>query len=197
MDLNLIKRDKMLRRKLIFAALAALPAKALARITPVTEARSGKPFRVGAGEARFGTRYTMKGVTLNTLDIKISGRDTNQELAVFEQTGQTPNGGPPLHVHIDQDEWFFVTEGEYLFQCGDERFYLKAGDTIFLPRNVPHAFVQLTGKARTIVSYMPAGQMEAFFAATDRWQSPPSKEEVARVFASHGMKVVGEPLKTG
>lgn len=139
----------------------------------------------------------MKGVTLNTLDIKISGRDTNQELAVFEQTGQTPDGGPPLHIHIDQDEWFFVTEGEYLFQCGDERFHLKAGDTIFLPRNVPHAFVQLTGKARTIVSYMPAGQMEAFFAATNRWPSPPSKEEVARVFASHGMKVVGEPLKTG
>ena len=47
-DLNLIKRDKMLRRKLIFAALAALPAKALARITPVTEARSVTPFWVGA-----------------------------------------------------------------------------------------------------------------------------------------------------
>ena len=51
----------------------------------------------------------MKGVTLNTLDIKISGKDTNNDLAVFEQSGQTPNGGPPLHIHIDQDEWFFVT----------------------------------------------------------------------------------------
>ena len=46
----------------------------------------------------------MKGVTLNTLDIKISGKDTENELAVFEQNGLTPHGGPPLHIHIDQDE---------------------------------------------------------------------------------------------
>jgi mannose-6-phosphate isomerase-like protein (cupin superfamily) len=187
----------MKRRKFIFATLAAIPAMARAKITPVAGMRTGRPFRVAFGEARFGTRYTMKGVTLNTLDIKISGSDTNQELAVFEQTGQTPYGGPPLHIHYDQDEWFFVTEGEYLFQCGEERFHMKSGDTIFLPRNVPHAFVQLTEKARTIVSYMPAGRMEAFFAATGKWESPPSKEEIARVFAIHGMKVVGEPLKPG
>lgn len=157
--------------------------------------RSGQPFKIQAGQARFGTRYSMKGVTLNTLDIKISGKDTNNELAVFEQTGQTPNGGPPLHLHIDQDEWFFVTEGEYLFQCGTERHHLRAGDTIFLPRNVPHSFIQLTEKARTIVSYLPAGKMEEFFATTDKWTSPPSTEEVIKVFADHGMKVVGEGLK--
>jgi mannose-6-phosphate isomerase-like protein (cupin superfamily) len=82
--------------------------------------RTEKPFKVSSGEARYGKRYNMKGVTLNTLDIKISGKDTNNELAVFEQSGLTPHGGPPLHIHIDQDEWFFVIEGEYLFQCGDD-----------------------------------------------------------------------------
>lgn len=157
--------------------------------------RSNKAFKINSGEARFGKRFKMRGVTLNTLDIKISGTDTDNNLAVFEQIGQTPNGGPPLHIHIDQDEWFFVTEGEYLFQCGDEKFHLNAGDTIFLPRNVPHAFVQLTEKAKTVVSYLPAGKMEEFFEATDKWASPPSKEEIAKVFADHGMKVVGEPLK--
>jgi len=157
--------------------------------------RTEKGFKVASGEARFATHYKMKGVTLNTLDIKISGKDTEDHLAVFEQTGQTPNGGPPLHVHIDQDEWFFVTEGEYLFQCGGDKFSLKAGDTIFLPRNIPHAFVQLSEKARTIVAYMPAGKMEEFFAATDKWVSPPSKEEIVKVFADHGMKIVGGPLK--
>lgn len=157
--------------------------------------RTDKPFKVNSGDARFGRHYKMKGVTVNTLDIKISGKDTNNELAVFEQTGQTPNGGLPLHIHIDQDEWFFVTEGEYLFQCTDQRFHMKPGDTIFLPRNVPHAFIQLTEKAKTIVSHMPAGNMEEFFAETDRWTLPPSKEEVAKAFSDHGMKVVGEPLK--
>ncbi len=98
----------------------------------------------------------MKGITLNTLDIKISGSDTENDLAVFEQTGLTPNGGPPLHIHPFQDEWFYVIEGEYLFQVGNERYKIKIGDTIFLPRNVQHAFIQLTEKGKMIVSYLPA-----------------------------------------
>ena len=157
--------------------------------------QTDQPFKVSAGEARFGTKYKMKGVTLNTLDIKISGKDTHNNLAVFEQTGLTPFGGPPLHVHPNQDEWFFVTEGNYLFQCGSETFNLTAGDTIFLPRNIAHAFIQLSDKAKTIVSYQPAGKMEEFFASTDKWIKPPSKEEVIKVFADHDMQVVGDVLK--
>ena len=159
--------------------------------------RTTTGFKVNASEARFGQHFKMKGVTLNTLDIKISGSDTGGDLAVFEQTGLTPNGGPPLHIHPHQDEWFYVIEGDYHFQVGEEKHSLKAGDTIFLPRNVQHAFVQLTEKGKMIVSYLPAGKMEAFFKVTGGWASPPSKEEVAKVFAKHEMKVVGPPLKAG
>jgi len=137
----------------------------------------------------------MKGVTLNTLDIKISTKDTEGDLAVFEQTGLTPNGGPPLHFHPLQDEWFYVVEGEYLFQVGEDIYQMNAGDTIFLPRNVQHAFVQLSEIGKMIVSYLPAGRMEAFFRVTDEWTSPPSREEIAGVFKDHGMEIVGPPLK--
>ena len=157
--------------------------------------RTIKGFKVGSGEARFGTHYKLKGVTLNILDIKISGKDTENDISVFEQTGLTPNGGPPLHIHPSQDEWFYVIEGDYIFQCGDEKFNLKPGDTIFLPRNVQHAFAQLTDKGKMIVSYLPAGKMEDFFAVTDKWTSPPTKEEITKIFAEHDMKVVGPPLK--
>ena len=157
--------------------------------------RTSSGFKVTSGEARFGIHYKMKGITLNTLDIKISGKDTDNEVAVFEQTGLTPNGGPPLHIHPEQDEWFYVIEGDYLFQVGKDKYQIKAGDTIFLPRKVPHAFVQLSEKGKMIVSYVPAGKMEAFFAVTDKWISPPSKEEIVQVFSEHGMQVVGPPLK--
>ncbi|HDS07696.1 MAG TPA: cupin domain-containing protein [Bacteroides sp.] len=157
--------------------------------------RSGKGFKVKSGEARFGIHYKMKGVTLNTLDIKISGKDTENALAVFEQTGLTPKGGPPLHIHSNQDEWFYVIDGEYLFQVGEDTYPMKSGDTIFLPRKVPHAFIQLTETGKMIVSYLPAGKMEEFFAVTDKWISPPSKEEISKVFADHDMQVVGPVLK--
>jgi quercetin dioxygenase-like cupin family protein len=185
----------MRRKKFILSTLAAIPLLAVAKIKSVVSMRTVKGFKVSSGKARFGVHYKMKGVTQNTLDIKISGKDTENDLAVFEQTGLTPKGGPPLHVHPNQDEWFYVLEGEYLFQVGEDRYQMKPGDTIFLPRKVRHAFVQLTDKGRMIVSYLPAGRMEDFFAVTDKWTSPPSKEEIAKVFAEHDMQVVGPPLK--
>ncbi len=157
--------------------------------------RNKTGFKVNSGEARYGKHYKMKGITLNNLDIKISGNDTERDLAVFEQTGYTPKGGPPLHIHPNQDEWFYVLEGEYFFQVGEDNYTMKIGDTIFLPRNVQHAFVQLTEKAKTIVSYQPAGKMEDFFKLTDSWTSPPTNDEVVKVFEEHEMKVVGSPLK--
>jgi cupin superfamily acireductone dioxygenase involved in methionine salvage len=71
---------------------------------------------------------------------------------------------------------------------------MKSGDTIFLPRNIQHAFAQLTENGKVLVSYIPAGKMEDFFKTTDSWTSTPSPEEIAKVFEDHDMKVVGPPL---
>ena len=185
----------MNRRKSIFALLAFLPFSLIDFTKWNFNMDTKKGFKVNSGEARFGKHFKMKGVTLNTLDIKISGKDTKNGLAVFEQTGLTPNGGPPLHIHPFQDEWFYVIEGDYFFQVGDDTYELTNGDTIFLPRNVQHAFIQKTDVGKMIVSYLPAGKMEAFFAVTDSWNQPPSKELVDKTFADHDMKVVGPPLK--
>lgn len=186
----------MKRRNFALPILAALPFSVFSKVKTAVSERTNKVFMVPAGEARFGVHYKMKGVTSNTLDLKISGKDTDGELAVFEQIGLTPNGGPPLHVHPNQDEWFYVVEGEYLFQVGADRFQMKAGDTIFLPRKIPHAFMQLTEKGKMIVSYLPAGRMENFFAVTDHWTQPPTKEEMIRAFADHDMQIVGPPLQS-
>src|SRR5690606_30745239 len=136
----------------------------------------------------------MQGVTTNTLDLKVGSTDTAGGLAVFEQLGRSPNGGPPMHIHPGQDEFFHVLEGEYRFQVGEERLMAAPGDLVFLPRGVPHAFIQLSEHARMLVVYQPAGDMEGFFRETAAWTEPPGKEEVARVFAAHGMQVTGPPL---
>ena len=185
----------MKRRKFILGSLMmyAITLLAKAKAKNFIEANTG--FKVKHGEARFGDHYKMKGVTFNTLDIKISTSDTEGQLAVFEQSGLTPNGGPPLHIHPFQDEWFYVIEGKYLFQVGEEKYRMEAGDTIFLPREIQHAFVQLTEKGKMLVSYLPAGKMEAFFKVTNNWSSPPDKKEIEKVFADHDMRVVGPPLK--
>lgn len=183
----------MKRKGFILTSLAFSPLAVFGNFLH-SAGRTTKGFKVNSGEARFGVHYKMKGVTLNNLDIKISGKDTENELAVFEQTGLTPNGGPPLHVHPHQDEWFYIIGGEYLFQVGNKRYRMQPGDTIFLPRNVQHAFIQLTEEGKVLVSYLPAGKMEDFFALTDRWDSPPSQQEIIKAFEEHDMKVIGPPL---
>jgi len=177
------------------ASLLMVPATLFAKAKTIASLRNTKGFKVENGGTRTGEHYKMKGITSNNLDLKISGSDTDGELAVFEQTGQTPMGGPPLHVHTSQDEWFFILEGEYLFQLGDQKYPMKAGDTIFLPRNVQHGFVQLTEKARVIVSFLPAGRIEAFFRATSLWKSPPSQEEIKKLMEDHDMIITGPPLR--
>jgi quercetin dioxygenase-like cupin family protein len=171
------------------------PATLLAKAKSIASVRNAKGFKVNAGGTRTGEHFKMKGITSNTLDLKISGSDTDGELAVFEQTGQTPMGGPPLHLHTSQDEWFFILEGEYLFQLGDQKFSMKPGDTIFLPRNVQHGFIQLTEKARVMVSFLPAGRIESFFRATSKWEAPPSQEEIKKLMEDHDMLITGPPLK--
>ena len=185
----------MQRRRFMLSVFASTAFAALAQATTFITMSIKKGFNTRAGETRNGTHFTMKGVTRNMLDLKIGAADTDGGLAVFEQIGESPNGGPPLHIHPEQDEFFHVLEGDYRFQVGEDQFPATTGDTIFLPRGVPHAFIQLTERARMLVTYQPAGDMEGFFQETAQWTAPPDREEIARVFKAHGMEVVGPPLK--
>ena len=69
----------------------------------------------------------------------------------------------PRHVHQNEDELFYVLEGEHVFEVGGQEFHVQAGATVFGPRGVPHSHrrvVLRTGRFLTLVS--PAG-FEGFF----------------------------------
>lgn len=153
-----------------------------------------KGFKVNAGEGKWHGHLILKGVNSNVIDVKVSGKDTNGALAIFEQTGLSPKRGTPLHIHPFQDEIFKIIEGEYHFQCGEDRHQLKAGDTIYLPRNVPHAWTQISEKGKTNVIVQPAGKLEEFFVAIATFEGEPTKEQVEKMFSDNEMKVVGPPM---
>ena len=96
--------------------------------------RRNEGFQVLCDEDRFNVdlRY-LNG----RFDCKVSSKDSGGDLCIYD-TLRTTKGGPPLHYHLAQDEWFFVREGEFVFQVGANVFRLKAGDSVFGPRNVPH-----------------------------------------------------------
>lgn len=181
----------MQRRKFIAVTAASIPTLALGQNVNPQPKRSEKGFVVKATESRFDEKTKIGGKSPN--DIKVSAKDTGGDLTIFEYTGNE-KGGPPLHLHPKQDEIFYIVEGEYLFQMGEEKYNLKSGDTIFLPRKVPHTFAQLTDKGKMLFFFQPSGKMEDYFRAIGKLTAPPSPQEGAQIFANHDMKVVGAPL---
>ncbi|RYU78257.1 cupin domain-containing protein [Hymenobacter persicinus] len=184
----------MQRRTFVQSSLAALPLVAGFSAPNFTD-RPTKGFKIPAGEGRLHGHLQLKGVNANILDLKVSGNDTNGDLAIFEQTSLSPGRGTPLHIHLYQDEIFTVLAGEYYFQVGDDKHRLSTGDSIFLPRQVPHAWTQVSPTGKMQVTLQPAGKLEEFFVTMAGLKTEPTPVEIARIFAACDMQVVGPPLK--
>tara|TARA_R110002167_G_scaffold167170_7_gene364326 strand:+ start:563 stop:1129 length:567 start_codon:yes stop_codon:yes gene_type:complete len=174
-------------------AIAALPLVSFSKITKVST-KLKKGFKIDAGTGRLHGHLQLKGVNANILDVKISGRDTDGDLAVFEQTSLSQGRGTPYHVHHFQDEIFYIIAGSYQFKVGEDRFKMTVGDSIFLPRAVPHAWTQESEKGKMMVVLQPAGKLEDFFVKMSGLDHEPSKQEIAAIFAENDMEVVGPPL---
>ncbi|MEO5681566.1 MAG: cupin domain-containing protein [Chitinophagaceae bacterium] len=186
----------MKRNNFMLAALALIvaPFTGIGRNNNARYA-PGRGFKANAGEGRIHGHIKLKGVNENVLDVKVSGTDTEGGFAMFEQTSLSQGRGTPLHVHHLQNEVFYVIEGNYYFQVGEEKYNLSAGDSIFLPMKVPHAWTQVSAKGKMTVTFQPAGKMEDFFLTVAALEKEPTQEEMAKIFAACEMQIVGPPLK--
>jgi len=90
-----------------------------------------------------------------------TGKETDGQFALFEGTVRKDYEVPP-HTHSREDESFYIIEGELQCTVGDKTFNGKAGDFIFLPRNVQHSWKTLSKPARFLVWINPAGCENAF-----------------------------------
>lgn len=157
-------------------------------------------FSLPAGKDRFDERLTFSD---GPVDCKVSGKDTDGALCVFEVAG-----GWPRHMHHDQDVWLYVIEGEVALEIGQKRIHVGAGESAFVPRKVEHAWVPIGGKARIITAYQPAGRIEAFYrtlrdftgiiTAEQLVAKTYSKDQVDalnELFKAHGMDLTGPPLQ--
>lgn len=92
-----------------------------------------------------------------------SSDETNNGFNLLEYRSQ-PGHEPPPHIHIDQDELLYILEGEIVAYCQDEKVYVRAGESIFLPRNEAHAWYVLSPKLRMLILTQPGGIDEYFQA---------------------------------
>jgi mannose-6-phosphate isomerase-like protein (cupin superfamily) len=178
------------RRSFLQLALAALPVSVFAQTANIAPA--AKPIRVPAGVDREGKK---RAIGLSSTTYKVLTHDTGGALFVLEQSNEK-KGGPPRHLHHDVDELFYSLEGEYIVEIGSERFHLKPGDCVLGPREIPHAWAFAGGSSgRLLISFAPAGKMEAFFNDREnRGIKPGAYTNDAAFMHAFGMELIGPPL---
>ena len=130
------------------------------------------------------------------LTIKISSRDTGGAFAVFE--GRTPPlQGPPLHRHEDQDEWWYIVEGDYRFEVDGQEIHASAGATVFAPRGSRHTFQNIgTVTGRTVTTVVPGG-VDLFFEELETAAprgTVPDPAKMMPIFEKHHQELLGPPL---
>jgi mannose-6-phosphate isomerase-like protein (cupin superfamily) len=122
--------------------------------------------------------------------VRASAETTGGAFALFEENDPVDT---PLHVHENEDELFYVLEGEHVFQVGDEELRMGPGGLVFAPRGKPHSqrrVVPRTGRVLVLTS--PAG-LEGFFrelAAAER-AGTLGPEAYASVSQRHGISWLG------
>jgi len=93
-------------------------------------------------------------------------------LFILENTFRE-KGGPPRHLHYDQDEWFYAIEGCSFSRWG-RKIKLKPGDSLLAPRKVTHVWADVgDGRGRILIAFIPAGKMEAFFREVTKANAMP------------------------
>lgn len=176
-----------MQRRAFLRSARALPLLGLPNLLAQSVASPSAPelHPVPAGEDRFGRPHPMG---FSTMFFKVSARDTGGAALIIEHQ-HLDAGGPPLHLHISQEEWFYVMEGSVAFAVGDQRITLHPGESVLAPRRVPHTFAAVgPNPARMIIAFMPAGKMEPFFAI---WPHMPEGITIQEFFHRYEMEYVG------
>jgi quercetin dioxygenase-like cupin family protein len=154
-----------------------------------------KPYRLATGEGLADVWWKTGRVT-----VKAGPDETGNAFSQFV-VDDPLGGGPPLHVHHNEDEAFYILEGTVTMFAGGERIDLEAGDYFFGARGIPHAYLVTSERARMLVTISPSGSEQLFVSLgvpvtsaeppTDTVMPPPP--EMARLFAAHGAEILGPP----
>ena len=133
--------------------------------------------------------------------IKASAETTAGRVGITETLG--PRGsGSPLHIHHDEDEWFYVLEGELTLWVGGETIVASAGSFVYGPRGIPHTFTVSSEQARFLLVVEPGG-FESFLREIGEpareptlppaSSTPPDLERLVTTAARYGLEITGPP----
>lgn len=159
------------------------------------ESRDGGVTRVEAGAGR------MLWVLGDLYEIKAAGGDTHGAYTLIEVTGNPGLPGPPPHVHHNEDEAFYVLEGEVELTVEGAVSTAGPGSFVNLPRGTAHAFRNAGEKAVRLLALITPAGLENFFEeigeqVTDLSSppaGPPNVEKILNTAPRYGVEILPPP----
>jgi len=148
------------------------------------------------------------GPVVGRYSIKTTAQQTEGRLLqLLAQDGR--GAAPPMHIHHDADETWYVIDGRLVVFVGDERIEAGPGDFVLGPKGVAHTFLVTSERAEFLVTFAPAGTegpagcgVDGFFreiaVPVVPGQAPPAPtapdpEDFARRAGRYGIEIVGPP----
>jgi quercetin dioxygenase-like cupin family protein len=138
--------------------------------------------------------------------LRATGRETGGRYTLVELWA-TKEGEAPWHVHHNEDEAFYILEGEMTIHVGEQTFKGRPGSFVFAPNGVPHVYhVDSPGHVRVLMFFSPSG-FEDFIRATSEPATslippPPAPieldfEQLAALAQQYGAEFVEPPAGAG
>ncbi len=76
-----------------------------------------------------------------------------------------PGEGPPLHLHRDREEYFYVLEGTYQLIVNGNETTVGPGTLVFVPRGTVHAFMNVASTLGKVLEWTIPGSNGDYFRA--------------------------------
>jgi quercetin dioxygenase-like cupin family protein len=133
------------------------------------------------------------GRTLDLYDvtIRIKTDSRNGAFSLIEGVWQPGGFGPLAHIHKDEDESFYVLDGQFDFRVGEKHIRAETGAFLFVPRGTLHSFAA-AGESPARLMFIHAPPLEGFFLelAELAKKGPPDPEKIGSLMGRWGMEAV-------
>ena len=150
---------------------------------------AGGAFVLGPGEGR--------SIDLGNfaMSVKATADVTGSAFTLLE-AAEPAGFGPPMHIHRDAAEAFYVLAGEYMIFLEDQEFVCPAGSFIYIPVGLRHGFRVGGVPSRKLNLYSPAAMVGYFDDLSGAITTSVAEADLDAIANRHGMEVVG-PVPEG
>lgn len=125
------------------------------------------------------------------MSVKATAEQTSGAFILLEAT-EPPGFGPPMHIHHDAAEAFYVLDGQYIVFVEGREQPCPAGSFIFLPAGVNHGFRVGDAPSRKLNFYIPAAMIGYFDELSEAVsKSDVSQEAINGIAERYSMEVTG------